>query len=92
MIIFNKLRCIATAVAMLLLIPPEALEASRKSDKYLRQGEVAEAKGFKIVLGYVGLTVTMGEEVQDNLRMKVLLLGVTLAMELTGVGTKLVRA
>jgi hypothetical protein len=47
-------------------------------------------KKFKVVWGSPGLTITLEDRVRDHLPTKVLLLAATLAMELTGVGTKLV--
>jgi hypothetical protein len=53
--------------------------------------EVREAKGIKVVWGSPGLTVSMAEEMKEQTQIKVLLLATTLAMEMTGVGKKLVK-
>jgi hypothetical protein len=54
--------------------------------------EFAEAKGVKFVVGKVGLTVSMADEMKDDIQVKVLVLATTLAMELTGAGTRLLQA
>jgi uncharacterized protein YxjI len=53
--------------------------------------EIMEAKGFKVVWGSPGLTVTMADDIKDDIDMKVILLATTLAMELTGVGARLLQ-
>jgi uncharacterized protein YxjI len=53
--------------------------------------ELMEAKGFKVVWGSPGLTVTMTDEVKDDMTLKVIMLATTLAMELTGVGGRLLQ-
>jgi hypothetical protein len=53
--------------------------------------EAAKKGGFSVVWGTAGLTVSMAEEMRDQTQMKVLLLATTLAMELTGAGTRLLR-
>ena len=45
MIACNKLRGLATIAAVLLVMPPDALEArTRKGDKLLKLGQLAEAR------------------------------------------------
>jgi hypothetical protein len=53
--------------------------------------EALEGKGIQVVWGSPGITITMVEEMKDQNQVKVLLLATTLAMELTGVGAKLVK-
>jgi uncharacterized protein YxjI len=65
-------------------ISSEGNEAAAKAAK---TGKI----GVSVVWGTAGLTITLAEEMQDQTQMKVLLLATTLAMELTGVGTRMLR-
>ena len=72
-----KLRLLAEDGRELGYVTSEALEAVRE-------------RKAKLIWGIPGITVTMSDDVKNDLNTKVLLLGTTLAMEMTGVGKMLV--
>jgi hypothetical protein len=51
--------------------------------------ELTDKPGFKVSVGTPGLIVTFGDATRNDPKMKVIMLATTLAMEMTGAGTKL---